>query len=124
MSNFNPFHSIGLCEAVAIIAPHAGLLYSGSIAAQAYRLLAGHDIDIAVLVGPSHYVGFEGVAIYDRGTDQGRYYIVLEFVSGGDLHDWVRANGPMPVAEAIATIRAVAEGLRFAAARGLIHTIR
>src|SRR5262249_39947646 len=61
------------------------------------------------------------VAIYDRGNDQGRHYLVLEFVSGGDLHDWVRANGPMPVGEAVATIRAVAEGLRFAAARGLIH---
>lgn len=52
----------------AIIAPHAGLMYSGPIAAYAYRLLYGHDFDVAVLVGPSHYVGFEGAAIYERGA--------------------------------------------------------
>ena len=55
-------------EPLAIIAPHAGLMYSGPIAAHAYALLRGRNIEIAVLVGPSHYVGFEGVAIYDRGA--------------------------------------------------------
>ncbi len=54
-------------DPIAIIAPHAGLMYSGPIAAHAYSLLRGRDIDVAVLVGPSHYVGFEGVAIYERG---------------------------------------------------------
>jgi MEMO1 family protein len=53
---------------LAIIAPHAGLMYSGPIAAHAYRLLFGREIEIAVLVGPSHYVGFEGAAIYERGA--------------------------------------------------------
>src|SRR3954451_19419551 len=42
------------------------------------------------------------VAIYDRGVDQGRNYLVLEFVQGGDLHDRVRNEGPLGVAEAIA----------------------
>ena len=55
-------------EALAIVAPHAGLMYSGPIAAHAYSLLRGRDIEVAVLVGPSHYVGFEGVAIYERGA--------------------------------------------------------
>jgi MEMO1 family protein len=55
-------------DPIAIIAPHAGLMYSGPIAAHAYNLLRGRDIDVAVLVGPSHYVGFEGVAICDRGV--------------------------------------------------------
>ncbi len=53
---------------LAIVAPHAGLMYSGPVAAYAYRLLRGHDIDVAVLVGPSHYVAFDGVAIYERGA--------------------------------------------------------
>ena len=53
---------------VAIIAPHAGLIYSGPVAAHAYSLLRGRDIDVAILVGPSHYVGFEGVAIYESGA--------------------------------------------------------
>ena len=52
----------------ALIAPHAGLMYSGPVAAYAYKWLAGGDVDIAVLVGPSHYVAFEGVALYERGA--------------------------------------------------------
>ena len=55
-------------EPIAIIAPHAGLMYSGPIAAHAYKLLRGRDIDVVVLVGPSHYVAFDGVAIYDSGA--------------------------------------------------------
>jgi AmmeMemoRadiSam system protein B len=55
-------------EPCAIVAPHAGLMYSGPVAAHAYKVLCGRAIDVAVLVGPSHFVGFDGVAIYDRGA--------------------------------------------------------
>jgi MEMO1 family protein len=55
---------------VALIAPHAGLIYSGPVAAYAYRLLRRHAFDIVVLVGPSHYVAFDGVAIYPAGGFQ------------------------------------------------------
>ena len=51
----------------AIVAPHAGLMYSGPVAAHAYRQLQGRQIDVVVLVGPSHFIGFEGVAVYRRG---------------------------------------------------------
>jgi MEMO1 family protein len=50
-------------ELVALVAPHAGLMYSGPVAAHAYRLLRGRSFDVAVLVGPSHFVGFSGVAV-------------------------------------------------------------
>src|SRR5437763_10471359 len=50
-------------DLVALIAPHAGLTYSGPVAAHAYRLLRGRTFDVAVLVGPSHFVGFSGVAL-------------------------------------------------------------
>jgi AmmeMemoRadiSam system protein B len=52
---------------VALISPHAGLMYSGPVAAHAYRLLRNRPVDVAVLVGPSHFVGFEGVAIVPSG---------------------------------------------------------
>jgi eukaryotic-like serine/threonine-protein kinase len=61
------------------------------------------------------------VAIYDRGVDSGRHYLVLEYISGGDLHDWVRSHGAMPIPDAIRVIQAVAEGLRYAAGQGVIH---
>jgi len=51
----------------ALIAPHAGLLYSGPVAAHAYRQLEGRRIDTVVLVGPSHFVGFDGISIYRQG---------------------------------------------------------
>ena len=49
----------------AIIAPHAGHIYSGSIAASAYRSLRKRrdKISKVVLLGPSHYVGFMGMAL-------------------------------------------------------------
>ena len=61
------------------------------------------------------------VAIYDRGIDAGRHYLVLEYVPGGDFHDYVQKNGPLPLSEAIRVVRSVASGLKYAATRGLIH---
>jgi AmmeMemoRadiSam system protein B len=48
----------------AIIAPHAGYIYSGPIAASAYARLARvrDTIRRVVLLGPSHRVGFLGIA--------------------------------------------------------------
>lgn len=48
----------------AIIAPHAGYMYSGSIAATAYASLAehAHKIKKVVLLGPAHTVYFKGIA--------------------------------------------------------------
>lgn len=48
----------------AIIAPHAGYVYSGPIAANAYALVAPNrgTIRRVVLMGPSHRVGFKGIA--------------------------------------------------------------
>jgi AmmeMemoRadiSam system protein B len=54
-------------DLVALIAPHAGLMYSGPVAAHAYRLLRDRRFDVAVLVGPSHFVGFDGVAVHRSG---------------------------------------------------------
>lgn len=49
----------------AIIAPHAGYIYSGPIAASAYaRLKKAHDlITRVVIIGPSHRVAFNGLAV-------------------------------------------------------------
>jgi MEMO1 family protein len=54
-------------DVVALVAPHAGLMYSGPVAAYAYALLRGRALDAAVLVGPSHFVGFDGVALWPAG---------------------------------------------------------
>ena len=50
----------------ALIAPHAGYAYSGPVAASAFRRLAGtagRGLTRVVLIGPSHYVAFRGIAV-------------------------------------------------------------
>ncbi len=49
----------------AIIAPHAGFIYSGPVAATAFAPLQPHAAAIArvVLIGPAHYVPFRGLAL-------------------------------------------------------------
>ena len=51
----------------ALIAPHAGLMYSGPVAAFAYKMLSGSSYRSIVLVGPSHFVPFRGVSIWPSG---------------------------------------------------------
>jgi len=48
----------------ALVAPHAGYIYSGPIAAEVYaRVRNGRDrISRVILLGPSHRVGFHGIA--------------------------------------------------------------
>lgn len=49
----------------ALIAPHAGYIYSGPVAASAYALISAlrGQITRVVLLGPSHRVYFEGLAL-------------------------------------------------------------
>ena len=51
----------------ALIVPHAGYIYSGPVAASAYQLLEPfrNNIRQVVLLGPSHQVPFEGLALPD-----------------------------------------------------------
>jgi len=53
---------------VALISPHAGLHYSGPVAAHAYARLRGRRDLTVVIVGPSHRVHFDGVSVYARGA--------------------------------------------------------
>jgi AmmeMemoRadiSam system protein B len=49
----------------AFIAPHAGYIYSGEIAASAYKqiLPIKNQIKRVILIGPSHHIAFNGLAI-------------------------------------------------------------
>jgi MEMO1 family protein len=52
----------------AMLAPHAGLMFSGPVGAHAYRAAASQRFDVIVLAGPSHFVAFEGVSIFPEGA--------------------------------------------------------
>ena len=45
------------CAVVGLLAPHAGHLYSGAVAAHAFRAVQGLAVDLVVLAGPSHFHG-------------------------------------------------------------------
>jgi hypothetical protein len=53
---------------VALICPHAGLRYSGPVAAYGFSLLRGRPSATVVLVGPSHRTAFNGVAVAAHGS--------------------------------------------------------
>jgi len=55
-------------ELIALIVPHAGLVYSGPIAAQSYRLLEKARPKNIILCGPSHRYSFRGVSVYGPGV--------------------------------------------------------
>lgn len=38
-----------------LLAPHAGMIYSGPVAGKAFRHLRGRQYDLVVVIGPSHY---------------------------------------------------------------------
>ncbi len=54
-------------EIVGLIAPHAGYVYSGQVAANAYKLIRGNKYDVVVVIGPSHRVSFNGVSVFSSG---------------------------------------------------------
>ncbi len=52
-----------LADLAGLVAPHAGYRYSGRAAALAYRQLQGQGYRRAVIIAPSHFVGFSGAAL-------------------------------------------------------------
>src|SRR3954468_14183595 len=59
--------------------------------------------------------------LYDYGEENGRPYMVLEYLSGGTLEDRLKARKPLPDAETLAIATGVAAGLAQAHARGVVH---
>ncbi len=47
-------------KVVGLISPHAGYEYSGKAAGRVYALVKGKPIKRVLLIGPSHFVDFEG----------------------------------------------------------------
>jgi serine/threonine-protein kinase len=61
------------------------------------------------------------VPIHDAGDVDGRLYLAMRLVSGGDLREVLRAEGALEPARALAICRQVAAALDAAHARGLVH---
>lgn len=61
------------------------------------------------------------VNMYDVGYDQGYHYIVMEYVEGQTLKEYIQERGKLSVDEAVKFAVAIAEGLEHAHAMGIVH---
>jgi eukaryotic-like serine/threonine-protein kinase len=61
------------------------------------------------------------VHVYDQGQEDGRPFIVMEYVEGVTLADELRRNGPLPPARVVDLALQICGGLEHAHASGLVH---
>jgi AmmeMemoRadiSam system protein B/AmmeMemoRadiSam system protein A len=52
-------------DVVALVAPHAGYIYSGKVAAHSYALLKGRKFERVVVIAPSHFEAFRFISVYN-----------------------------------------------------------
>jgi len=53
-------------QVIALIAPHAGYLYSGSVAAYGFNAIRELNLETVIIVGFSHKRYFDGIAVLDE----------------------------------------------------------
>jgi len=61
------------------------------------------------------------VTVIDRGEDDGKQYIVFEYVDGENLKQFVERSGPLPARRAVELALEMADALAFAHQHGLVH---
>jgi TolA-binding protein len=60
------------------------------------------------------------IQIFDRGTDAGNYYLVMEHVDGGSLDEIIR-DRRLPIYQVVNIALQIARGLEFAHQKGVVH---
>ncbi len=59
--------------------------------------------------------------MYDVGFDQNLHYIIMEYVDGETLKEYITRHGRLSIDEAVKFTIAIAEGLEHAHAMGIVH---
>jgi formylglycine-generating enzyme required for sulfatase activity len=95
--------------AVKVIAPE--LLRSAPARARFQR-----EVEAVARLSSPHIV-----AAYDAGDDDGRDFLVMEYVEGCNLADLVKRHGPLPVEAALRYTLQAARGLAHAHDAGVYH---
>jgi AmmeMemoRadiSam system protein B len=81
----------------AVIAPHAGYLFSGPIAGTAFSTWtnSGRRVERVVLIGPSHYLSFPGICVSSAhafGVPRGPVTVARDAVDLLTRHGLTRVN--------------------------------
>ena len=61
------------------------------------------------------------VTVHDVGQQDGEYFIIMEYLEGITLEQWLTHHGPMPVVQASKVLDQIAGALDHAHSRGIIH---
>ena len=61
------------------------------------------------------------VSIYDVGSCDGKYYIVMEYIKGETLKDKINREAPLPIDVTLKIVQEIAEALENAHANHLVH---
>jgi len=61
------------------------------------------------------------VRVFDSGEQDGKYYMVMEYLTGQDLDKFIRTNGRLALSQALALIQQIAAALDYAHSQGFIH---
>lgn len=61
------------------------------------------------------------VTIFELGEIDGRVFIAVRYLSGGNLQQYLQKQGSLPYKKALAILTQVCEGLQVAHDRGLVH---
>lgn len=83
----------------ALLVPHAGYIYSGSVAAYGFKLLEKQNFSKIIALGPSHYAAFVGVAEDDSEGWQTPLGVVRtgrisKFAKPGFINCFPQAHAP------------------------------
>ncbi len=61
------------------------------------------------------------VQVHECGAEEGYYYLIMDYVDGPTCSQLVEQEGRLPWRKAVDIARQVAEGLKYAASKGIIH---
>jgi len=61
------------------------------------------------------------VRVFDSGEQDGKYYMVMEYLTGQDLDKLIRAHGRLALSQALQLIQQIAAALDYAHSQGFIH---
>lgn len=61
------------------------------------------------------------VNVYDVGQDGDVHYIVMEYINGESLKEYIQRSAPLPISKAIAVAVQILAGVEYAHRSGLIH---
>ena len=65
----NAVPSKNIQNVIAIISPHAGYVFSGEVAASAFKQIdPAKEYENIFILGSSHYIAFEGASVYSQGN--------------------------------------------------------